>query len=260
MKKNLLVVGVLLTLSVAASAADKQKKFNLTVEPPDSTIKIISGSDLNEQQYRSPASITAAVPQDPGLAKKAVIEITRDRYKPAIIALRNIRDGETLKVRLEKEVRTRLKFMMISPLQSDEIRIKDDRVSIGFKIDEKQMLMSLRNNTSRVIRVLWERALYTDMDKKTHRLMHPGIQYEDRNRSYPFQTVMPYQTIEQPVIPADSVSFDRNKNALERGPLFSIEKAAGLKGKVFDVLIPVDIDTKVVTYAFKIKVVGTVKE
>jgi hypothetical protein len=126
-------------------------------------------------------------------------------------------------------------------------------------LDEKQMQLSLTNNTPFPIRILWQRAGYTDPAGQYHRVMHPGIRYEERNRSFPYQTVMPFMTIHQPVLPVDMIMTDRTMKSYESRPLFPPEAIERFKGKTFELLLPIEIENKgVVPYTFKVKVLGTV--
>lgn len=261
MKQGVIAVSLLVVLCGPAWAGDRQTSFTLSVDPPDAVIRVVSGSSLKEQRYKSPASIKVSVAEDTERAKKNIIEISRDKYKPAVIALRSVRTGESLKIQLEKIVSKRLKFRMVAPAQSDTLQIKDGQVQLGLFIDEKQIQMSLMNNTTLPIRVLWQRAAYTDAAGRYHRIMHPGIRYEERNRSFPYQTVMPFKTIHQPLIPADMIVPDRLKNTYETKPLFPPEAVEQFKGKTFELLLPIEIENKgVVSYAFKVKVLGMVAE
>ena len=60
------------------------KNFKVFADPPDSTIRVVSGIDLKELKYSSPATITAGVPKDPELAAKAVLEVSRENYRTKI--------------------------------------------------------------------------------------------------------------------------------------------------------------------------------
>ncbi len=250
MKRSIIGIIILLASAACASAADAPKNFSITVDPPDARIKVISGTELKEQQYKSPARIEAFLPKNLELAKRAVIEITRDRFKPKVIPLINISDGEVLKVTLEKEFL--LKFRMVGTQQSDDIQIRDGKVSIELRLDEQQMQMNLKNNTPNVINILWQRASYTDVNNRTHRIMHSGIRFEDRDSSFPLQKIMPYVTLHQALIPVDSVALNPRKKTFEIGPLFADPKS--LNGKEVNVVIPIEIDAKVVPYSFKVKI------
>ncbi len=259
MKKSLYILVTVLAFSVPAFGNDR-KTFTVSVDPPDAAIRVVSGNDLKEQLYRSPATITAIVPGDRELAKKAVMEISRDRCKPAIIPVRSIRNGEVLKIRLEKSVRKSLRFSLVAPTQSPDLEIKDSRITMGLRIDEQQMQLSLTNNTPNAIRVLWERAGYTDVNNQFHRIMHPGIRYQDRNHSLPSQSVMPYMTLHQQIISVDHVVYNPQKKDFEPLPLFALEKTDSLAGKTFEVVIPVAMDSQVVPYRFRVKALGMVTE
>jgi hypothetical protein len=259
MKQVFMALGLMLVLCGSLGAADRQISITLTVDPADAAIKVVSGSDLKEKTYRSPAEVTATVPGDLETARKNVIEISRDRYKPVTIPLRNLRANEVLRIKLEKQ--KQLKFQMVAPRQSDTLTIKDGQVQLGLRIDHKEIQMSLMNTTAFPIRLLWQRASYTDPAGVQHRVMHPGIRYEERNRSFPYQTVMPFMTVHQPVMPVDLVVHDAEKKTMENLPLFPPEAAEKFKGKTFDLLLPVEIENKgVVPYLFKIKVLGMVHD
>lgn len=256
MKRIGLTLGVLLLLSMPAAAEDRQKQFTILVVPPDAGITVISGSALSrnglkEQVYRSPAMIKAMVPGDPELIKKAVVKITRDRFKPKILPLETINDGDVLKVDLEKEFR--LRFRMIRPRQSNDILIRDRQVLFGLRVDEENLQMSLTNNTAAVIRILWQRASYTDVHNRTHRIMHAGIPFENRFNSFPFQDVMPFVTLHQVLIPVQNVVLNPQRKEFEVLPMFP-EAGKDLSGKEFKVHIPVEIDGRVVPYSFGVKV------
>lgn len=255
MKAGFIALGLMFGLCGALSAADGKKNFELAVDPPDAVIRVISGSALKEESYRSPAAISALLAENPERAKKNVIEISRDGYKPVTISLKSIRSGDVLKIRLEKTLIRQLKFRMVAPTASDTLMIKDSDVQLGLTIDDKQIMISIRNKTAWPIRLFWQRAFYTDPAGQQHRIMHPGIRYEERNRSFPYQTVMPFMTVNQPIMPVDMVVKDREKNTLATLPLFPPEAVGRFKGKTLELLLPIVIEGKgVVPYSFKIKV------
>ena len=107
--------------------------------------------------------------------------------------------------------------------------------------------------------MLWQRAAYTDAAGQYHRIMHPGIRYEERNRSFPYQTVMPFMTIHQPLHAGGYGRSDRRRTSCETLPLFPPEAVERFKGKTFELLLPIEIENKgVVPYTFKVKVLGMV--
>ena len=242
--------------------SESTKKFTLVVDPPDADIRVVSGSDLKELRYRSPAKITAGLPNDTVLSKKALLEITRDTYKPVILALRDIKDGDNLSIKLEKAVRYRLKCRLLSPVPSDDIKFQDKVVSFSLIVEDRQFHLNLANLTSSELNILWDRAEYTDVKNRQHRLMHSGIRYQDRNNPLPSQGVPPHGSVQEAVMPTSSVVYSQQTKAYENLQLFPLdsETAADLKGKIFYLFIPMGIDRQIFPYNFKIEIADVIKE
>jgi len=259
--------GVLLFAVIFASgcASVTTKNFKVFTEPSDAAIKVVSGVELKEQKYASPARITAEVPTDPALAKKAVLEVTRENYKTKTIALRSIKDGDILNLKLEKIrdiVKYKLSYRLVSPATSPELKFRDKIIAISFAIGERSFQMRFENLSARDVKILWERAMYTDPDKQTHRLMHSGIRFQDRNNPLPDQVVPFHSSVQDGVIPVSNVYKSQEKKGYDVRPLLPVESdaAAGLKGKTLNLFIPVEFDRQIVPYSFTIEITDAVKE
>ena len=78
--REYILVAMVAALAASGCSGVVAKNFKVFADPPDSTIRVVSGIDLKELKYRSPAVITADVPKDPALAAKAVLEVSKDNY------------------------------------------------------------------------------------------------------------------------------------------------------------------------------------
>jgi hypothetical protein len=252
MKHYCIGLAIFIAVSAGSAAEAKQKSFMLVVDPPDARIRLTFGSGLKGQEYSSPARISVSMP-DRDEKKKIAVEITRDGYEPKSLPVQDILGDQTLKVALKK-IRARLKFQMIAPEKSSDLRIKNNDAILSLRINEQQLEMSLLNKSAHPIKVLWERASYQDMDSQSHRLMHKGIPYEDRNRVLPSQQIMPYMTLNQIIFPVDQVRFNVQKKLYEPASLFPLQDPGRLKGKNLELFIPVEINSTIVPFRFKIKV------
>jgi hypothetical protein len=259
MKKYLVLVCALMLASGCASGM--KKSFTVIADPPDSDIKVVSGSDLDVEKYRSPAKISVRIPKDSRLLVKNVVEISKAAYKTQKIQLRDIKDGEVLNIKLDKVVAYRLKYRLISPVQSDEVKFRDKIISLSFVVGDQSFQMNLENLTAYPLKIMWDRAEYTDVNNRAHQLMHSGIRYQDRSNPIPAQTVPAQGTVQQTVMPISSVVYSQEKKAYENFPLFPLDSdmAAGLKGRVFYLFIPVEIDRQIIPYNFKIQITEAVK-
>jgi hypothetical protein len=262
-----LFIAVFATLFAAGCSGVVVKNFKVFADPPDAVISVISGPDLTEEKYRSPATISARIPKDPALAAKAVLEVRRDDYRPRVISLSDIRFGETLNIRLEELVLNRvgyeLKFRMKSPALSDNLSFRDDFVACSFIMGDRSFQMSFSNLRPGEMKILWERAEYTDVNGQPHRVMPSNVRFQDRNNILPDQIVAAHGSMQQAVIPIDSVSVSRQaRGGYEIRPLFVLDSdaAAGLKGKLFNLFIPVEYDRSIIPYNFKFEIADSVKK
>lgn len=253
MKRYCIGPVILIVLCSVGAAEAKQKNFTLIVDPPDARIRLTFGNGSKDQIYASPARISASLPDDRDAKKKVTVEITRDGFRPKLLQVQDILGDQTLKVALEK-IRTRLKFEMVAPDQSSDLRIKNNAAILSLRINEQQMEMSLLNKSAQPVKILWERAGFQDIDNEPLRMMHAGIPYEDRNRVLPFQQIMPYMTLSQIIFPVDRVRFNAQKKQYETISLFPLQDPERLKGKIFELLIPVEINSAIVPFRFKIKI------
>jgi hypothetical protein len=189
--KRYLLIGVSILIVLSGCASGVKKRFTVVTDPPDAVIRVVSGSGLSEDTYRSPAKISVRLPIDSILLAKNVLEVSRDAYKPKKMQLRDIRDNEAVNVKLDKIVHYTLKYRLLNPVRSDEIKFEDKIISISFSVADQAFQMNLTNLTSYPLRILWDRSEYTDVNNRQRRLMHSGVRREDRNNPVPAQTVPP---------------------------------------------------------------------
>lgn len=259
-------VVVLAMILASGCAGVTTKRFKVFTSPPDAAITVVSGVELKTQKYTSPASVTVEVPKDPALAGKAVLEVTRDSYKPKTIAISSIRDRDTLNLTLEKIlrdiVRYKLSCRLAAPVVSKELQFRDKVIAVSFGVEEQSFQMRFENHSARAVNIRWEQAMYTDVRGQTHRLMHSGIRFQDRNNPLPSQPVPSHTSVQEALIPVSSVYMSREKKDYDVRPLFPVEAdaAAGLKGRSISLFIPVEMDHQLIPYNFRIEITGVVKE
>ena len=92
--------------------------------------------------------------------------------------------------------------------------------------------------------------------------MHSGVRYQDRNNPLPAQPVPPHGSVQEALMPTSSVVYSQQTKTYENLPLFPLdsESAAGLKGKIFYLFIPMGIDRQIFPYNFKIEIADVIKE
>jgi hypothetical protein len=260
--KKILFLACALAIT-AGCAAGVKKHFSVVVDPPGADITVIPGGDRPEQKYRSPADITVSVPKDPALAVKSRMEIRREAYKPKIIVLSGISEGETLKIKLDKVVHYLLKFRLLGPVQSDDLHYRDKIVDIRIKPGERNFAVSIENRTRQPFKILWEQSQYQDFMYRQHRLIHSGIKPQDRNNIIAPEEVPAGGSIQRDIMPVDAVMYSQEKKGFEIKPLFPLDSdsALSLKGKTFTLFLPVEMDRAIIPdYNFKVEILDAVRE
>ncbi len=263
MKRFVLVV---LTMIVAAgcSSAVITKSFKVRTDPPDAAITVLSGPELNALKFKSPATIIAEEPTDPALAARAVLEVSKDAYITRTIALRDIKDGQTLNIKLEKinQVRYRLSYRLVSPAQSDTLQFRDSNLSVSFAITDQAFQMRFENLTTAAVKILWDRAQYTDARDQPYKLMHSGIRFQDRNNPIPDQVVQPRAILQEALFPIRNVVVTGGRPPYDIKKLLTLdsEAAGDLKGKALTLFIPVEVNRAIIPYSFKIQIFDAVRE
>lgn len=265
--KRYLIVALFAAILTSGCMGTVSRSFTVTTDPPDAIIRIVSGAELEEdEKYNSPASVTVEVPSDPALSSKAVLEVKKDGYKPLTILLRTIKDEENLNLKLEKVIRSafryRLQYRLVAPAVSDTLQFKDSNVSVSFKVAEQAVQMKFDNYSQQDLKILWDRAEYTDVNSQPHRIMHNGIRYQDRNNSIPPQAIPASSSVQVSIIPIDKIFYTQQNKEYGLQPLFPLdnEVAAGLKGRSFNLFIPVEVNRAIIPYNFKFEITDAIKE
>ena len=242
------------------------KHIKVFADPSDAVISVVSGPDLQELKYRSPAALTIELPKDPALASKAYLEVRKDAYITRTIALIDVTDGQTLSIKLEKIISRdghyRLHCRLIAPAASDALQYRDDAIAVSFVVTDQSFQMRLENLTPGEVKILWDRSQYTDVSMNSYPLMYSGIRLQDRNNPIPPQIVHPRVLIQETVFPIRNVFFVPEKKTYDIRPLFPLDTGAvaDLKGRRFSLFIPIEINRAIIPYDFKIEIIDAVKE
>jgi hypothetical protein len=91
--------------------------------------------------------------------------------------------------------------------------------------------------------------------------MHSGIRHQDRNNPMLDQVVPSGGSVQEAITPVKHVYVSPQTGAYEIMPLFIRlgDDSAGLKGKVFNLFIPIEINRTIIPYNFKIEITDVEK-
>ena len=84
---------------------------------------------------------------------------------------------------------------------------EDDLVKVLWVVNSSNIAFSLKNKTDNSIRIPWDEGAFIDEDGSSHRIMHSGIKYTDRNQPQAPSIVARQASIEDIVVPSSYVEW-----------------------------------------------------
>ncbi|MFA5182503.1 MAG: DUF1566 domain-containing protein [Syntrophales bacterium] len=150
---------------------------------------------------------------------------------------------------------------------------EDDMVRILWFVDSKKISFMLQNKTNYSIKIPWDEAAFVDELGRSHRVMHSGAKYNDRDKPQPPSIIVRKGSFEDIVFPTDYVTWspgsryttgewvekpfflDQDYHGLYTKGQYSspddFEKAVSMNvGKQIQVLLPLQIQDVINDYIF----------
>jgi len=82
---------------------------------------------------------------------------------------------------------------------------EDNLVKIFWLATARGVSFVLENRTDHSIKIVWDEASYVDVEGVSHRVIHEGVKYADRNASQPPTVVVRKGSVTDIVVPSDSI-------------------------------------------------------
>ncbi|MBI4245095.1 MAG: hypothetical protein HY606_13475 [Planctomycetes bacterium] len=142
---------------------------------------------------------------------------------------------------------------------------EDKMIKVLWTFESTMIKFLITNKTEYSIKVIWDEAAYVDIKGTTHRIMHSGIKYTDRQNPQPPSVVASRGTLDELILPTDYVYFSGYGvfAGWSQYPLLplnpTIQEVNQYKGQTIKVLLPLQIEghTNEYTFIFKIDDVRT---
>jgi hypothetical protein len=144
---------------------------------------------------------------------------------------------------------------------------EDSLIKIIWLPERTQFSFNLTNKSSHSIRVMWDEAVYVNVNGESQKVFHSGVKFIDRNNSQPPTIVVKGASISDVVIPTDNVYYVKPSQYSAGGwqvsglfitSSFSAEEMEKAKssyvGKTVKVLLPIRIENTNNEYLFSFKI------
>jgi len=137
-------------------------------------------------------------------------------------------------------------------IQSGDLQFSDDSCRFTFSISKLQFAFVLYNRTDDPIEIDWNKVAFVDTGGESHKVIHSGVKYVNRNEPLAPTTVPPSAKLEDIVFPADYVYFIEGEyGGWREAPLFPDgDKAPAFKGQTFRLFMPAKVKGGVKNYSF----------
>jgi len=146
--------------------------------------------------------------------------------------------------------------------------VKEDTLNYSFENDmikvnwiplQKQILFSLKNKTKHSLKIIWDQAVFVDINGLSHRLIHSSINFNNRNNPQPPTVVVKNSRVNEAIIPVNNVRFVNSywvkSNLIKVNRKSNSEKILdNYIGKTIKILLPLEIQDTINEYIFTFEI------
>ncbi len=96
------------------------------------------------------------------------------------------------------------------PLNADDLKrdlYENEDFIISWKVLHDRFAFAIVNKTNSSMKIIWDEAAFIDEEGLTHRVMHDGVKFADRNQSQPPTVIARGSSLEDEVIPTKNASW-----------------------------------------------------
>jgi hypothetical protein len=153
---------------------------------------------------------------------------------------------------------------LVAPVPSEDLTFRDKILAVTIVPRDQHIDLKIDNLTRKPLTILWDKADYTDVMNQSHRIILSGIKKGvNRGNRVPPQTIPVGGSLQESVMPENSIAYSGEKKGYVVKPLFVLDsdRALSLKGKTVSIFLPVAIDGAMIPdYNFRIKIEDVIKD
>lgn len=149
---------------------------------------------------------------------------------------------------------------------SSVMTFSDEKIDASFTVGRKSISFTIKNKTDDVMKIIWDESSIVQFGK-THKVMHSGVKYIDRNGAQTPSVIPPHASIDDIALPSDNVYYREgtysqyysNPGGWEEHDLFSTSDLnkdeyknmiLSFKGQKFSLYLPIQTQGKTLDYNF----------
>jgi hypothetical protein len=148
-------------------------------------------------------------------------------------------------------------FAMKKPVEQDSLIWEDETAAFTFRMTRKELHFQLKNKVDSPLKIDWNQCSYIDVDGRAHKVLNKETKFKDKENPLSASVVPPTAILEDMVLPADYVKWDRLMGGFTVRELLPHGNAAReYVGRTFSLFMPIEVNGKVANYMFSFTVKG----
>lgn len=153
-------------------------------------------------------------------------------------------------------------FTMTKPIETDKLVFEHEFLAIGFVITYDRFAFELLNKTNNLVKINWNETTFIDSDAQSHRVIHSGIKFIDKEKEQQPTIVPPSAKVSDVILPTDYVEY-RNVGLLSAQYVWSTypflpkadkKEAQQFIGRSLGLFMSLEVNGEVKNYHFSFKI------
>lgn len=180
---------------------------------------------------------------------------TISTYKPEIEAFAGDMDGHFTAIlkKVEKPTNPAIRYGKTTSVEDKDITkysYVDNFIGIIIFANTNQFVFEIKNVSPNTLKIIWNEAVFVDVDGATSKIMHSGIKYSERESEQPASTIIKNAKLEDVATPTANVFYNE---ALKKWDTYSLYRNAkqSERGQTLRLMLPIQVKDVVNEYIFE---------
>jgi hypothetical protein len=126
----------------------------------------------------------------------------------------------------------------------------DNYIDILIFAGEKEFYFTIKNISSNTIKVVWNEAVFVNVNGSTSKIMHTGIKYSQRDADQPSSTIIKGAKLDDLATPINKVYYDDILKIWDRKSLYE-DAEKGKENQILQLMLPIQVKDVINEYVFK---------
>lgn len=134
------------------------------------------------------------------------------------------------------------RYSGLKEVQVDQVswfKFGDEFIDLSIKGTVEQFDLIIRNKSANTIKIIWDDAVFVNVDGNTSKVMHKGVKYVDRESSQGSSTIIRGSSLSDIIIPNVFVYYDESLKTWTSWAYYPEDSS--YEGKTVTIMLPVQI-------------------